>query len=186
LVEQYFYFEVTMADGSLSQEEIDALLGGAGFSGGDAGSPSSSEASDDPFAGMGLPESDSGGSSGIPSSDLIAAALGQGFSPPPSQKSSSPKPGGGSMGNSSNLNLLMDVTMSLTIELGRTNMLIKDVLQLSEGAVVELDKMAGEDLDLLANGKLVGRGKIIIIDDYYGIQVTHIINPMERLNLVSM
>jgi len=87
------------------------------------------------------------------------------------------------MGSSSNLNLLMDVTMSLTVELGRTNMLIKDVLQLSEGAVVELDKMVGEDLDLLANGKLVGRGKIIIIDDYYGIQVTHIVNPMERLNL---
>jgi flagellar motor switch protein FliN len=169
-----------MADGSLSQDEIDALLGGGG--GGDS---MSSGGSEDPFAGMNFGESnfgDSSGDSGGPSSDAIAAALGQGFTPPPSKNTSTPK-SSSSMGSSSNLNLLMDVTMSLTVELGRTNMLIKDVLQLSEGAVVELDKMVGEDLDLLANGKLVGRGKIIIIDDYYGIQVTHIVNPMERLNL---
>jgi flagellar motor switch protein FliN len=165
-----------MADGSLSQADIDALLGGVG--GGDSGG---SSASDDPFAGMNFGESSSSDSDG-PSSDAIAAALGQGFSPPPSKPQATPKSSSG-MSGSSNLNLLMDVTMSLTVELGRTNMLIKDVLQLSDGAVVELDKMVGEDLDLLANGKLIGRGKIIIIDDYYGVQVTHIVNPMERLNL---
>ncbi|MCX8000365.1 MAG: flagellar motor switch protein FliN, partial [Leptospiraceae bacterium] len=114
-------------------------------------------------------------------------ALGQGFSPPP-PKPTMPKPptiGGGGVASSSNLNLLMDVTLSLTVELGRTNMLIKDVLQLSEGAVVELDKAANEDLDLLANGKLIGRGRLVAIDDYYGVLVTHIIDPMERLSMMG-
>jgi flagellar motor switch protein FliN len=163
-----------MADGSLSQEDIDALLGGGSFGGGE----SSSSASDDPFAGMNFGGSDSSG----PSSDAIAAALGQGFSPPPSSRPSQPKTNSGGMGsNTSNLNLLMDVTMSLTVEFGRTNMYIKDVLLLSEGAVVELDKNVGEELDLLANGKIIGRGKIIVLDDYFGVQITHIIDPMERL-----
>jgi flagellar motor switch protein FliN/FliY len=162
-----------MVDGSLSQDELNALLGG----GDDSGSSDSGGAFD--FGGGGLDI----GADGL---DAISSALGQGFSPPPSPspKSGSPKSSSGT--NSSNLNLLMDVTMSLTVELGRTNMLIKDVLQLSEGAVVELDKNVGEDLDLLANGKLIGRGKIIVIDDYYGIQITHIVDPMDRLSMVGM
>jgi flagellar motor switch protein FliN/FliY len=160
-----------MVDGSLSQDELNALLGG----GDDSGSSDAGGAFD---LGGGLDI----GADGL---DAISSALGQGFSPPPaSPKSGSPKSISGT--NSSNLNLLMDVTMSLTVELGRTNMLIKDVLQLSEGAVVELDKNVGEDLDLLANGKLIGRGKIIVIDDYYGIQITHIVDPMDRLSMVGM
>jgi flagellar motor switch protein FliN/FliY len=161
-----------MVDGSLSQDELNALLGG----GDDSGSSDSGGAFD---LGGGLDI----GADGL---DAISSALGQGFTPPPSPspKSGSPKSISGT--NSSNLNLLMDVTMSLTVELGRTNMLIKDVLQLSEGAVVELDKNVGEDLDLLANGKLIGRGKIIVIDDYYGIQITHIVDPMDRLSMVGM
>ncbi|HMV79001.1 MAG TPA: flagellar motor switch protein FliN [Leptospiraceae bacterium] len=171
-----------MADGSLSQEEIDALLG-SGFSGGDAPSVGGGSGEDDPLAGLG----DFGGDSSsmnIPSSDAIAAALGTGgFTPPPPPKTiAKPTP---MSGNSSNLNLLMDVTMSLTVELGRTNMLIKDILQLSEGAIVELDKAVGEDLDLLANGKIVGRGKIIVIDDCYGVQVTYIVNPAERFSMAQ-
>jgi flagellar motor switch protein FliN len=160
-----------MVDGSLSQDELNALLGG----GDDSGSSDAGGAFD---LGGGLDI----GADGL---DAISSALGQGFSPPPSSpKSGSPKSISGT--NSSNLNLLMDVTMSLTVELGRTNMLIRDVLQLSEGAVVELDKNVGEDLDLLANGKLIGRGKIIVIDDYYGIQITHIVDPMDRLSMVGM
>jgi len=166
-----------MADGSLSQDELNALLGGGEDSGGGGGGFD---------LGLG---GDSGGGMDIGAEglDAITSALGQGFSPPPSP---SKGVGGGSKpmsgASSSNLNLLMDVTMSLTVELGRTNMLIRDVLQLSEGAVVELDKNVGEDLDLLANGKLIGRGKIIVIDDYYGIQITHIVDPMDRLGMVGM
>ncbi len=165
-----------MADGSLSQDELNALLGG----GDDAG------ASDGGTFDLGMGDGGGGLDIGADGLDAITSALGQGFTPPPSPS----KGGGGSKpmsgASSSNLNLLMDVTMSLTVELGRTNMLIKDVLQLSEGAVVELDKNVGEDLDLLANGKLIGRGKIIVIDDYYGIQITHIVDPMDRLSMVGM
>jgi flagellar motor switch protein FliN len=166
-----------MTDGSLSQEDIDALLSGGGFGGGE-----SSSASSDPFAGMDLGGSDSNGG---PSSDAVLAALGNNtFTPPPPQKTPQPKSNMPGMGSSnSNLNLLMDVTMSLTVEFGRTNMFIKEVLQLSEGAVVELDKNVGEELDLLANGKIIGRGKIIVLDDYYGVQITYIIDPMERLTI---
>ena len=164
-----------MADGSLSQDELNALLGGGDDTGGGGGFD------------LGLGGGDDGGGMNIGAEglDAITSALGQGFTPPPS-----PPPKGGSKpmsgASSSNLNLLMDVTMSLTVELGRTNMLIKDVLQLTEGAVVELDKNVGEDLDLLANGKLIGRGKIIVIDDYYGIQITHIVDPMDRLGMAGI
>lgn len=176
-----------MADGSLSQEEIDALLGGAslpGVGGGD------SDPGADPFAGLMGDDSSGGDEGGMelagPSSDAIAAALGQGFAPPSPPKQNTAKPAslGAMGGSSSNLNLLMDVTLSLTVELGRTNMLIRDVLQLSEGVVVELDKNSGDDLDLLANGKLIGRGKVIVIDDYYGVMITHIVDPMERLAML--
>ncbi|MCB1192880.1 MAG: flagellar motor switch protein FliN [Leptospiraceae bacterium] len=160
-------------EGQLSQEDIDALLGGGGSDEGDGG---------DPFGGLG---DDSGGgddSVGMPSDDILAAALGTGSTPPPPP----PKPQGvkkspGMGGNNANLNLLMDVTMALTVELGRKDMFIRDVLQLAEGSLVELDKTVGEELDLLVNGKLIGRGKLIIMDDYYGIRITHMLNVMERL-----
>ncbi len=170
-----------MADGSLSQEEIDALLGGGtlpGLGGGLEPEPT-------PTQTPSQPEGDGGLEISGPSSDAIAAALGTGFTPPPPKQPLPKPPAPGLMGtSSSNLNLLMDVTLSLTVELGRTNKLIKDVLQLSEGAVVELDKNAGEDLDLLANGKFIGKGKLIAIDDYYGVLVTHIVDPMERLTMM--
>ncbi|MCP5500295.1 MAG: flagellar motor switch protein FliN [Leptospiraceae bacterium] len=179
-----------MAEGSLSQNEIDELLNAAQ-------SDDSSGAGDDPFASLlagageggttssDLAELDSllggGGGGGGPSSDAIMAALG------PTPAPSKPATGGGGRsgvgGTNSNLNLLMDVTMSLTVELGRTLRYIKDVLQLTEGAIVELDKNVGEELDILVNGKLIGHGKLIVLDDYYGIQITHIIDPMERLKL---
>jgi len=160
-----------MGEGSLSQEDIDALLGG--FGGGGGGKPSSGMEDLDALVG--------GGDSGGPSFADIAAALGPSATPAPPK--AAPKASGGSSGggNTSNLNLLLDVALNLTIELGRTSMFIKDVLQLTEGTVVELDKNVGEELDILANGKLVGRGKLIVLDDYYGIQITQIVDPMERL-----
>lgn len=181
-----------MADGSLSQEDIDALLAGGDSGGGD----SSGGGGDDPFAGlMGgggedassaseseLADLDSllggGGGGGEPTSDAVAAALGPGSTPAPAKSSKSSSP---SAGNTANLNLLMDVTMSLTVELGRTYKHIRDVLQLSEGALVELDKNVGEELDILVNGKLIGKGRLIVLDDYYGVQITQIIDPMARL-----
>ena len=76
----------------------------------------------------------------------------------------------------------MDVSMQLTVELGRTKMLIKDILGMGEGTIVELDKLAGEPVDLLVNGKLVAKGEVVVIDENFGVRVTDIISPMERIS----
>jgi flagellar motor switch protein FliN/FliY len=75
----------------------------------------------------------------------------------------------------------MDVSMQLTVELGRTKMLIKDILGMGEGTIVELDKLAGEPVDLLVNGKLIAKGEVVVIDENFGVRVTDIISPMERI-----
>lgn len=178
-----------MPEGSLSQEDIDAIINSGALGGGGGGAPASST-TDDPFAGMDSSSGDladldsllsgGGGNSG-PSSADIMDALGAGAPAAPAAK---PARGGTSIASSTaNLNLLMDVTMSLTVELGRTHRYIKDVLQLSEGAVVEMDKNIGEELDLLANGKFIGKGRLVVMDDYYGVQITHIIDPAERMKM---
>ena len=84
-------------------------------------------------------------------------------------------------GLSGNIGLLMDVSMQLTVELGRTKMLIKDILGMGEGTIVELDKLAGEPVDLLVNGKLIAKGEVVVIDENFGVRVTDIISPMERI-----
>jgi flagellar motor switch protein FliN/FliY len=85
-------------------------------------------------------------------------------------------------GTSGNIGLLMDVSMQLTVELGRTKMLIKDILGMGEGTIVELDKLAGEPVDLLVNGKLIAKGEVVVIDENFGVRVTDIISPMERIS----
>jgi flagellar motor switch protein FliN/FliY len=81
-----------------------------------------------------------------------------------------------------NIGLLMDVSMQLTVELGRTKMLIKDILGMGEGTIVELDKLAGEPVDLLVNGKLIAKGEVVVIDENFGVRVTDIISPMDRIS----
>ena len=80
-----------------------------------------------------------------------------------------------------NIGLLMDVTMNMTVELGRATMTIRDILGLGEGSIIELQKLAGEPVDLLVNGKLIARGEVVVIDENFGVRVTDIINPMDRL-----
>ncbi|HNZ27598.1 MAG TPA: flagellar motor switch phosphatase FliY [Spirochaetota bacterium] len=80
-----------------------------------------------------------------------------------------------------NINLLMDVNMELTVELGRTKKSIKEILGMGEGTVIELDKLAGEPVDILVNGKLIARGEVVVIDENFGVRVTEIINPMDRI-----
>lgn len=84
-----------------------------------------------------------------------------------------------------NIDLLMDVPMTLTVELGRAKMMIKDILSLGEGSIIELDKLAGEPVDLLVNGKLIGKGEVVVIDENFGVRVTDIVSPMERLKQFS-
>lgn len=80
-----------------------------------------------------------------------------------------------------NMNLLMDVKMTLTVELGRTPMYIKDILALGEGSIIELEKLAGEPVDLLVNGKLIAKGEVVVIDENFGVRVTDIVTPFDRL-----
>lgn len=74
-----------------------------------------------------------------------------------------------------------DIPLDVTVELGRTRLLIKDILDLSTGAIIELDKVAGEPVDLFANGLLVARGEVIVIDDNFGVRVTEIITAEDRI-----
>lgn len=80
-----------------------------------------------------------------------------------------------------NLELVMDVTLSLTVELGKTEISIKEVLELTRGSVIELDRVAGEPVDLLANGKLIAKGEVVVIEDNFGLRITSIVSPADRL-----
>lgn len=81
-----------------------------------------------------------------------------------------------------NINLIMDVPLDVTVELGKTRKSIKEVLELSQGSIIQLDKMAGEPVDLLVNGKLIAKGEVVVIDENYGIRVTTILSPVDRMN----
>jgi flagellar motor switch protein FliN len=80
-----------------------------------------------------------------------------------------------------NISLILDVPMTLTVELGRTTQLVQDILGLGEGSIIELDKLAGEPVDLLVNGKLIAKGEVVVIDENFGVRVTDIVSPAERL-----
>lgn len=79
-----------------------------------------------------------------------------------------------------NIGLLMDVTMQMTVELGRATMTIKNILSLGEGSIIKLQKLAGEPVDLLVNGKLIARGEVVVIDENFGVRVTDIVSSMEK------
>lgn len=80
-----------------------------------------------------------------------------------------------------NLDILMDIKLQLTVELGRTELPIKKVLELTRGSIIELEKVAGEPVELYANGKLVAHGEVVVIEDNFGLRITSITEPEERL-----
>lgn len=80
-----------------------------------------------------------------------------------------------------NLELVMDIPVQMTVELGRTRMPIRNLLQLAQGSVVELNELAGEPLDVFVNGCLVAQGEVVVVNDKFGIRLTDIITPSERL-----
>lgn len=80
-----------------------------------------------------------------------------------------------------NMEFLLDISLDLTVELGRAKMLINDMLKLGQGSVIELSKLAGESLDILANQKPIARGEVVVVNDKYGVRLTEVISPMERL-----
>jgi flagellar motor switch protein FliN/FliY len=85
----------------------------------------------------------------------------------------------------SDISLLLDIEMTMTVELGRTTRLVKDILGLGEGSIIELDKLAGEPVDLLVNGKLIARGEVVVIDENFGVRVTDIVSQDERFKSIN-
>lgn len=82
----------------------------------------------------------------------------------------------------SNLSLLLDVPLGISVELGSTKMRIREILELGIGSVIELDRLAGEMVDILVNGKLIAKGEVVVIDENFGVKITDIVSPFERVN----
>ncbi len=138
---------------SMSQDEIDALINGTG------GSPSNAEVSIEPnqiqqnIDNISFPDLDGMG-------DTNSILNGH----------SDPK-----------MELLYDLQLPVSIELGRTNMLIRDILRLGRGSVIEFDKLVSEPVDVLINGKKVAEGEVVVIDKHFGIRITTLVDPSDRL-----
>jgi flagellar motor switch protein FliN/FliY len=91
------------------------------------------------------------------------------------QKGASPKP-------TLNMDFILDIPLSLTVELGRNRMLISELLQLGQGSVIELTKLAGEPMDIFINQRLIARGEVVVVNEKFGVRLTDIISPAERIN----
>ena len=79
------------------------------------------------------------------------------------------------------LDFVLDIPLQVTVELGRTEMVVSDLLKLAQGAIVELTKPAGETLDILANRQLIAKGEVVVVKDKYAVRITEIVSPMERV-----
>jgi flagellar motor switch protein FliN/FliY len=90
-------------------------------------------------------------------------------------------PGSGPAEGASDLDLILDIPVTLTVELGRTKIPIKHILQLAQGSVIELDALAGEPMDVLVNGCLIAQGEVVVVNEKFGIRLTDIVTPSERM-----
>jgi flagellar motor switch protein FliN/FliY len=88
-------------------------------------------------------------------------------------------------GSGNDINMILDIPVQLTVELGRTRIPIKNILQLAQGSVVELDALAGEPMDVLVNGFLIAQGEVVVVNDKFGIRLTDIVTPSERMRRLS-
>ncbi|MBP7765364.1 MAG: flagellar motor switch protein FliN [Syntrophaceae bacterium] len=84
--------------------------------------------------------------------------------------------------NNINLDFIMDIPLTLTAELGRSRMLISELLQLGQGSVLELSKLAGEPMDIYVNQRLIARGEVVVVNEKFGVRLTDIVSPAERVN----
>ena len=91
----------------------------------------------------------------------------------------------GPVGPANDINMILDIPVQLTVELGRTRIPIKHILQLAQGSVVELETLAGEPMDVLVNGYLIAQGEVVVVNDKFGIRLTDIVTPSERLRRLS-
>ena len=93
--------------------------------------------------------------------------------------------GGGIAGSGNDLNMILDIPVQLTVEMGRKRMPIKNILHLAQGSVIELETMAGEPMDVLVNGYLIAQGEVVVVNDKFGIRLTDIVTPSERMRRLS-
>jgi flagellar motor switch protein FliN/FliY len=92
---------------------------------------------------------------------------------------------GGDLHLAQSINLIMDIPLDVTVQLGQTHKTIKEVLELTEGSIIQLDKLAGEAVELMVNGKLIARGEVVVIDENYGIRITSILSPIDRVEKIQ-
>ena len=90
-----------------------------------------------------------------------------------------------STSSAGNMNILLDVPMKIEVRLGSSKMVIKDLLQLGQGSVIELDKIAGDPMDILISDKLIARGEIVVVNDMFGVRITDIVSPVERIETLK-
>jgi len=83
------------------------------------------------------------------------------------------------------LDLVLDIPLEVSVELGRAHLLVNELLQLGQGSVIELNKLAGEPMEILVNGKLVARGEVVVVNEKFGVRLTDIISPIERVQTLS-
>ncbi len=162
-------------DGSLSQDEIDALLSMGDETPAGGGSGGGDDLNLDSLLG-----GDSGGGGASLDADALSAIAGAVGGAPSNRPSAPRRTSSNDGGGRDNVELLLDVTLKFAVELGRTQMYIKDVLHLGEGSIVELDKNVGDEVDLLINDRLFGRGRLVVMDEFFAVQITQIIDPLSR------
>ncbi len=92
---------------------------------------------------------------------------------------------GGKKVDTKSLDLILDIPLTVAVELGRSKILINDLLQLGQGSVIELTKLVGEPLEVLVNNKLVARGEVVVVNEKFGVRLTDIVTPMERVQFLT-
>jgi flagellar motor switch protein FliN/FliY len=161
---------------AVSMEAAQAMLNALG-----ASAPASVDMGQ--LAGMGMPQT-GGMNRGSPSGGFNSMNMG-GINIPNVQGLEYPALQGGtgmSPAEQGNIGLIMDVFMEMTVELGRTKKQIKEILGMGEGTIIELDKLAGEPVDILVNHKPIAKGEVVVIDENFGVRVTEILSPIERVS----
>ena len=128
-----------------------------------------------------LAESKGGGEGG----SAVASEVAVESVAPASFTNFGPSSGAGAQASGNDLNMILDIPVQLTVELGRTRVPIKHILQLAQGSVVELETLAGEPMDVLVNGFLIAQGEVVVVNEKFGIRLTDIVTPSERMRRLS-
>ena len=102
-------------------------------------------------------------------------------SPSPAPASFPSLDGGGAAPAPKNIDFILDIPMQVTVQVGSTKMVIRELLQLGQGSVIELEKLAGEPMEVLVNNKLVARGEVVVVNEKFGIRLTDVVSPAERI-----